>query len=77
MSVKHLSNCPKCMRRIDNRRRVEPDWWFYEDSTGLLIVRDRTADPANTQAIIPWSSIRRALSRLDKVDSKQIESRKG
>ena len=64
-----LSNEPKDLRRADNRRRRDPNCWFYEEPYGLQIIS--APSPKTRAAVIPVAQIRSYLRRLDAGDTEE------
>jgi len=59
---KDLSLKPKDMKKLESfGDHGQNDAWFYEEPGGFLIVMDGVG-----QYLIPWRTIRAALTRKDK-----------
>jgi hypothetical protein len=60
MANKHLRLSPHC-------KRGEPEWWWYEEPKGVVIVLSPQMTGGSAVSVkIPWKSLRGALQRKDR-----------
>ena len=73
MSESHLQVQSHDVRAKQRSPSTKAAWW-YEEPTGIHVIAELRGDNGmflgTTQVQIPWRSIRAALARLDKSDSK-------
>lgn len=75
MSKEDLLNRPRKLKKLENGKWRPTDCgWWYEEVEGITIITD--VGHGETHFLIPWKSVRSALSRLDKLSTKNKPDRR-